>query len=108
MLQKSALTSVACAVAMFGHASATASGYESPAYYPAPHGGWVDEWRDSYSKAKKLVDSMTLAEKTNITAGTGIFMGELSDFVPPRNRAKAGVQRSCYMLPQSACDGPHD
>ncbi|XWX00333.1 hypothetical protein V2A60_008353 [Cordyceps javanica] len=58
--------------------AATASGYNSPAYYPAPYGGWVDEWRDSYSKAKKLVDSMTLAEKTNITAGTGIFMGYVS------------------------------
>ncbi|KAJ3499188.1 hypothetical protein NLG97_g544 [Lecanicillium saksenae] len=89
MLQKTTITSVAGALALFsaqGHASAaTASGYDSPAYYPAPYGGWVNEWRDSYSKAKKLVDSMTLAEKTNITAGTGIFMGKsrLS------NRAKA-------------------
>ena len=62
--------------------AATASGYNSPAYYPAPYGGWVDEWRDSYSKAKKLVDSMTLAEKTNITAGTGIFMGESRSLRP--------------------------
>ncbi|PMB69155.1 putative beta-glucosidase F [Beauveria bassiana] len=57
-------------------AAATAAGYDSPPYYPAPYGGWVDEWRNSYSKAKTLVDSMTLAEKTNITAGTGVFMGE--------------------------------
>lgn len=56
--------------------SASASSFDAPPYYPAPYGGWVDEWRDSYSKAKKLVDSMTLAEKTNITAGTGIFMGK--------------------------------
>ncbi|KAM3511021.1 hypothetical protein MY11210_005357 [Beauveria gryllotalpidicola] len=73
-------TSIAGALAVFfvhGHpaAAATASGYDPIAYYPAPYGGWVDEWRNSYTKAKKLVDSMTLAEKTNITAGTGIFMG---------------------------------
>ncbi|KAJ4148554.1 hypothetical protein LMH87_003019 [Akanthomyces muscarius] len=78
MLPKTTISSVAAgALTLFsarGHAS-SAPGYDSPAYYPAPYGGWVDEWRDSYSKAKKLVDSMTLAEKTNITAGTGIFMG---------------------------------
>lgn len=50
-------------------------GYYVPASYPAPYGGWVDDWTESYAKAKKLVDSMTLAEKTNITSGTGIFMG---------------------------------
>lgn len=60
--------------------NATASdlpdGFYVPAYYPAPYGGWVDSWADSYDKAKALVDRMTLAEKTNITAGTGIFMGK--------------------------------
>lgn len=49
----------------------------SPPYYPAPFGGWVDDWASSYEKAKLLVDNMTLAEKTNITAGTGIYMGEI-------------------------------
>ena len=53
----------------------TAAGYYVPAYYPAPYGGWVDDWSDSYGKARALVDSMTLAEKTNITAGSGIYMG---------------------------------
>lgn len=51
-------------------------GYYVPPYYPAPYGGWVDSWAESYDKARALVDSMTLAEKTNITAGTGIFMGK--------------------------------
>lgn len=51
-------------------------GYYVPAYYPAPFGGWVDSWADSYEKARDLVDRMTLAEKTNITAGSGIFMGQ--------------------------------
>jgi hypothetical protein len=51
-------------------------GYYVPPYYPAPYGGWVEDWQESYTKAKALVDSMTLAEKTNITAGTGIYMGE--------------------------------
>lgn len=98
MLQKTTITSVAGALALFsaqGHASAaTASGYDSPAYYPAPYGGWVDEWRESYSKAKKLVDSMTLAEKTNITAGTGIFMGKFSTF-SNRSKMSDAMQLSC-------------
>lgn len=52
-------------------------GFYVPPYYPAPYGGWVDSWADSYDKAKALVDRMTLAEKTNITAGSGIFMGKV-------------------------------
>ncbi|KKF96180.1 putative beta-glucosidase F [Ceratocystis platani] len=47
----------------------------SAPYYPAPYGGWVPDWATSYERAKALVDNMTLAEKTNITAGTGIYMG---------------------------------
>lgn len=54
-------------------------GFYVPAYYPAPFGGWLDSWADSYDKAKALVDRMTLAEKTNITGGTGIFMGMYRD-----------------------------
>lgn len=50
-------------------------GFIAAPYYPAPYGGWVEDWEESYAKAKKLVDSMTLAEKTNITSGTGIYMG---------------------------------
>lgn len=50
-------------------------GYVAASYYPAPYGGWTPEWADSYEKAKAMVDRMTLAEKTNITSGTGIFMG---------------------------------
>ncbi|KAK2608745.1 hypothetical protein QQS21_002734 [Conoideocrella luteorostrata] len=49
-------------------------GYYVPAYYPAPYGGWVSGWQESYGKARNFVNSMTLAEKTNITAGSGIFM----------------------------------
>lgn len=51
------------------------AGYVAPPYYPAPHGGWVSEWSESYRKASLLIQNMTLAEKANITAGTGIFMG---------------------------------
>ena len=51
-------------------------GYVAAPYYPAPHGGWADDWAESYTKAVDLVSRMTLAEKTNITAGTGQFMGE--------------------------------
>lgn len=51
--------------------------YVAASYYPAPHGGWADDWADAYQKAVKLVSQMTLAEKTNITGGTGFFMGKL-------------------------------
>jgi beta-glucosidase len=52
------------------------AGYYVPPYYPAPYGGWIESWADSYDKAKALVDEMTLAEKVNITSGTGIYMGK--------------------------------
>ncbi|CAJ2507434.1 Uu.00g086200.m01.CDS01 [Anthostomella pinea] len=44
-------------------------GYVAAPYYPAPYGGWSDEWSDSYAKAVDMVSNMTLAEKVNITAG---------------------------------------
>ncbi|KAK3299320.1 glycoside hydrolase family 3 protein [Chaetomium fimeti] len=50
-------------------------GYHAAPYYPAPYGGWLDSWKDAYAKAQDLVSQMTLAEKTNITSGVGIFMG---------------------------------
>lgn len=49
--------------------------YESPPYYPTPHSGWVSDWASAYAKAYKVVSSMTLAEKVNLTTGTGFFMG---------------------------------
>ncbi|KKY20941.1 putative beta-glucosidase [Phaeomoniella chlamydospora] len=50
-------------------------GYQSPPYYPTPPGGWISSWEDSYAKAAKVVANMTLAEKVNMTSGTGIYMG---------------------------------
>ncbi|PYH89031.1 putative beta glucosidase [Aspergillus ellipticus CBS 707.79] len=47
----------------------------SPPYYPAPNGGWLSEWTSAYEKAQKIVGNMTLAEKVNLTTGTGEFMG---------------------------------
>jgi hypothetical protein len=58
--------------------AAVPDGYVAAPYYPAPYTGWVSSWSDSVQKAKALVDTMTLAEKANITAGTGIYMGEFS------------------------------
>jgi hypothetical protein len=66
-------------VAAFSAGAASPSSvtdYYVPQYYPAPYGGWVKDWQESYRKARDLVASMTLAEKTNITAGSGIFMGK--------------------------------
>lgn len=54
--------------------AAVPDGYVAAPYYPAPYTGWVSSWSDSVQKAKALVDTMTLAEKANITAGTGIYM----------------------------------
>ena len=57
-------------------------GYHAAPYYPTPHGGWLDSWADAYTKAHALVSQMTLAEKTNITSGVGIFMGRETRALP--------------------------
>jgi beta-glucosidase len=49
---------------------------QSPPWYPTPLGGSVSAWEDSYSKAKAMVERMTLVEKVNVTTGTGWAMGE--------------------------------
>lgn len=48
---------------------------DSPPWYPSPRGGTVKRWADSYSKAKGLVERMSLVEKVNVTTGTGWEMG---------------------------------
>ena len=48
---------------------------QSPPWYPTPQGGSVSSWQDSYTKAAKLVDRMSLVEKVNITTGVGWTMG---------------------------------
>lgn len=69
------------------------SGYAAVPYYPTPYTGWIESWSDSVQKAKALVDTMTLAEKANITAGTGIYMGKSSSSSP----------RGSASLLQTAC-----
>ena len=44
---------------------------QSPPWYPSPKGGTDKDWAESYKKAAKLVEQMTLVEKVNITTGTG-------------------------------------
>jgi hypothetical protein len=51
------------------------AGYVAAPYYPTPQGGWAADWTASYAKAAALVQNMTLAEKVNLTAGTGYDMG---------------------------------
>lgn len=75
---------ISAAVAIFALLSIISGGYlaykkglvdgQSPPWYPAPLGGTVSTWQDSYAKAQKLVDKMTLVEKVNITTGTGWAM----------------------------------
>lgn len=43
----------------------------SPPWYPAPLGGTVKSWEDSYVKSRKLVSKMSLLEKVNVTTGIG-------------------------------------
>ncbi|KAL2841421.1 hypothetical protein BJY01DRAFT_217420 [Aspergillus pseudoustus] len=47
----------------------------SDSYFPTPKGGTFKSWAESYEKAAKLVEQMTLIEKINITTGTGWMMG---------------------------------
>lgn len=54
---------------------AVPSGYVAPPYYPTPPGGWISNWTESYAKAEAVVANMTLAEKVNLTTGTGLYMG---------------------------------
>ncbi|KAF2476239.1 beta-glucosidase-like protein [Lindgomyces ingoldianus] len=67
--------SLSASAAVIDRRIAVPSGYVAPPYYPTPHGGWTADWSVSYHKASLLVSQMTLAEKTNVTAGSGIFMG---------------------------------
>ena len=48
---------------------------QSPPWYPSPKGGTTDGWVGSYKKAREMVERMTLAEKVNVTTGTGWMMG---------------------------------
>jgi len=51
------------------------AGYVAAPYYPTPPGGWAQSWTASYAKAQAVVANMTLAEKVNLTTGTGLLMG---------------------------------
>lgn len=80
-----------------GNSSSQVSSYVAAPYYPAPHGGWVSSWEQSYAQAKALVGQMTLAEKTNITSGTGIFMGTHAPFPAPSAFLDTnGLHRVCH------------
>lgn len=43
----------------------------SPPYYPSPWGDGKGEWAEAYEKARDFVSQLTLAEKVNLTTGTG-------------------------------------
>jgi hypothetical protein len=81
LLILSAVSTVCHGGSVIRERDAVPAGYAAKPYYPTPHGGWTSDWSASYNKAKALVQQMTLAEKTNITAGTGIYMGKFYDFI---------------------------
>ena len=59
---------------------------QSDPWYPAPRGGTVREWQESYKKAAALVDQMTLVEKVNLTTGTGWMMDMCVGMTGPVDR----------------------
>lgn len=48
---------------------------QSPPWYPSPKGGTVKSWQESYNKAQRLVEKMSLISKVNVTSGVGWQMG---------------------------------
>ncbi|OAA54303.1 beta-glucosidase [Niveomyces insectorum RCEF 264] len=68
------LPAVCVALAVAATWARAAADYVAAPYYPTPQGGWDPAWTDSYDKARALVAQMTLAEKVNVTSGTGYFM----------------------------------
>ncbi len=42
---------------------------QSPAVYPTPEISGIGDWDEAFSKARAMVDMMTLAEKVNLTGG---------------------------------------
>ena len=85
-----ALASVLAPLALAGDSGS----YDSPPYYPAPKGGWVSTWADAYKKAHQVVSQMTLAEKVNLTTGTGFFMGRCSGQTGSAERF--GIPQLCF------------
>ncbi|KAL7269224.1 hypothetical protein RUND412_008119 [Rhizina undulata] len=49
--------------------------WESEGWFPSPKGGTSRNWEDSYKKAQKLVEKMSLVEKVNVTTGVGWAQG---------------------------------
>lgn len=43
----------------------------SPPKYPSPWTEGLGDWAEAYAKAKDFVNQLTLAEKVNLTTGTG-------------------------------------
>ncbi|KAI9934276.1 hypothetical protein ASPWEDRAFT_108100 [Aspergillus wentii DTO 134E9] len=43
----------------------------SPPFYPSPWANGEGEWADSYKRAVEFVSNLTLAEKVNLTTGSG-------------------------------------
>ncbi|KAH8112146.1 glycoside hydrolase superfamily [Phellopilus nigrolimitatus] len=60
----------------------------SPPWYPSPLGGTLSPWQESYEKATRLVNQMSLIEKVNITTGTGWQMGLCVGNTGPANNVK--------------------
>ncbi|CAG7980713.1 unnamed protein product [Penicillium nalgiovense] len=56
-------------------AGAAIGEFQAVPWYPTPLGGTSEQWKESYAKAQEMVREMTLAEKVNVTTGTGWQMG---------------------------------
>lgn len=69
------LKNLQAGVNFIGARDAVPAGYTAAPYYPTPPGGWVSNWTAAYAKAQVMVANMTLAEKVNLTTGSGELMG---------------------------------
>lgn len=88
------LVSLLTPATLASHLDARDSDAFSPPYYPAPNGGWLSNWADAYEKAHQVVSNMTLAEKVNLTTGTGIFMGPCAG--QTGSALRFGIPQICF------------
>ncbi|KAJ5437494.1 Glycoside hydrolase superfamily [Penicillium cf. griseofulvum] len=96
-------------------AGAAVGEFQTVPWYPTPLGGTSEQWKESYVKAQEIVREMTLAEKVNITTGTGWQMGlchprNSSNFLPfayKMARSGSDSRRTLQPFPQGSPRARH-
>lgn len=60
---------------------------QSPPVYPSPNGTGIGEWAEAYTKAKALVEQMTLEEKVSLVVLD--IVNNSSQHPPPQTNPQA-------------------